>query len=976
MTELTGARPERPTSAEVHATAPVLRRCGGAPCACEQDEKTLMRDGTGGPAFAPPAVHDVLGSAGAPLDPAVRGALEPRFGRDFSRVRVHTDARAALSAEMVNARAYTVGQDIVFAAGSYTPGTTDGRRLLAHELTHVAQQDTGGPSAAPARLAVGTAGDPAEREADRVADQVTARRPAGAISSSSPLIRRQPAPAPANPLAVCFQPGRAPATAPGPDTCWAQKPENCPSFGSWLSSFDPLRTFSTADVVAGPGMFTPLGDAAAARDPRDTRAALPGETAVSTGAATPVPNRQPADRFIDHPTDVWVRTCLPPELRATAYMLPADCADTAVILWHVWLFAHHRSARFGQWVCGVNAGRADGGPGTGGVGRVTNEVYSQNVSQMLAPYADATGRPLRTFTALRDRLHPGDVLVWRHSGAGSSAPGHTQTIVEVVRAGGNVTAINVIQGNMPLDAAQATTIRGRLAGEHQPQPEVMALRRAPGRRLEMSAISGAELTDGPDPAQAGQQNPPDVWLLGAGTGLVAAGPPKTAARPATGQSQPRQVSDWATPLGAVTTPGQLVDVLEAAAHELRALVDSGGTDDAGATRIGLSAGETLWRMAVKAGGLGEQAHFRRLMELKSMVRALRDDEPTHPRHAELVRVFTLFEVAFDRAGRGMTSVRFPATARRGHRMVRILVTGFDPFFPANRDGSPAAGAWNPAAAAALALDGRPPIDAGGGLDVFVESMIFPVSNADFDRGLVEGAVGPHLGQVDAVLTVSMDPNERRPGVLKLERFAAGVRDESIATGGRERLTDVPRVSPGSSGRPLIESLGPLDALRGQATSGAVSVTTGDTVTLRFATAPEATRFAGGLSPAGRVTGTDVEVDDVAALRRVAGAATTRGPGPAQLTFTDGGRQHTATLVSGPGGNFLSNEVSFRVLRMIEALPAANRPLSFHTHTPLGLDPSAGAGRAGEVRANVIEGLTRVIRIVARQIDQRRRGSTP
>ena len=89
---------------------------------------------------APPIVDRVLSSPGRPLDPATRAFMEPHFGHDFSRVRVHTDDRAAASARAVQARAYTVGADVVFDAGQYAPGTEAGRRLLAHELTHVVQQ--------------------------------------------------------------------------------------------------------------------------------------------------------------------------------------------------------------------------------------------------------------------------------------------------------------------------------------------------------------------------------------------------------------------------------------------------------------------------------------------------------------------------------------------------------------------------------------------------------------------------------------------------------------------------------------------------------------------------------------------------------------------------------------------------------------------------------------------------------------------
>ena len=68
--------------------------------------------------------------------------MESRFGHDFSRVRVHTDARATDSALAVNAQAYTVGRDVVFGVGEYAPGAHTGKSLLAHELTHVVQQRT------------------------------------------------------------------------------------------------------------------------------------------------------------------------------------------------------------------------------------------------------------------------------------------------------------------------------------------------------------------------------------------------------------------------------------------------------------------------------------------------------------------------------------------------------------------------------------------------------------------------------------------------------------------------------------------------------------------------------------------------------------------------------------------------------------------------------------------------------------------
>ncbi len=111
----------------------------------EKEDKQIMRMETGGAgAEVPSQVYDVLGSGGKALDGGVRSFMESRFGHDFGAVRIHTGAQAAESAQAVNARAYTVGNDVVFGAGEYNPSSTGGRHLLAHELTHVIQQGGGG----------------------------------------------------------------------------------------------------------------------------------------------------------------------------------------------------------------------------------------------------------------------------------------------------------------------------------------------------------------------------------------------------------------------------------------------------------------------------------------------------------------------------------------------------------------------------------------------------------------------------------------------------------------------------------------------------------------------------------------------------------------------------------------------------------------------------------------------------------------
>jgi hypothetical protein len=140
------------------------------------------------------AVQQGLESSGSPLSGGTLQMMESRFGHDFSQVRIHTDARADESAEAVNARAYTVGSDIAFRAGEYQPHSSDGQRLLAHELTHVVQQRAA-PGGVQAKMEVSQPGDPAEVEAEDVADEVmTKEEPAAARSAQRMALQREAMP--------------------------------------------------------------------------------------------------------------------------------------------------------------------------------------------------------------------------------------------------------------------------------------------------------------------------------------------------------------------------------------------------------------------------------------------------------------------------------------------------------------------------------------------------------------------------------------------------------------------------------------------------------------------------------------------------------------------------------------------------------------------------------------------------------------
>ena len=168
--------------------------CGGTCASCqekgvEEEESTVVQRQAN--ASAPGAPDDEIvpeASPGQPLDRDTRNFMEPRFGHNFSEVRVHTDTAAARSADALAANAYTTGRDIYFAAGKYAPATSQGQHLLAHELTHTVQQANGAVSAeAPVQshsVVVGSPDSPLETEAEQTAHHVLTS-PAQPVSISS-----------------------------------------------------------------------------------------------------------------------------------------------------------------------------------------------------------------------------------------------------------------------------------------------------------------------------------------------------------------------------------------------------------------------------------------------------------------------------------------------------------------------------------------------------------------------------------------------------------------------------------------------------------------------------------------------------------------------------------------------------------------------------------------------------------------------
>lgn len=141
----------------------------------------------------PPTVHEVLSSPGRPLDAQTRAFMNARFSHDFSSVRVHTGTAAAESARTVQARAYTVGRDVVFGSGEYRPETQSGRQLLAHELTHVIQQGRRESSPSIEALYIGSPSSAAEAEARETSSHILDGSSVSPSASITPgTIQRDP----------------------------------------------------------------------------------------------------------------------------------------------------------------------------------------------------------------------------------------------------------------------------------------------------------------------------------------------------------------------------------------------------------------------------------------------------------------------------------------------------------------------------------------------------------------------------------------------------------------------------------------------------------------------------------------------------------------------------------------------------------------------------------------------------------------
>jgi hypothetical protein len=192
-----GSRPDDRSEPLLWEAAAAGRRDVVGPEGMLRLQRAVGNGGARGLAEESPVLDVVSSGGGRPLDAPVRDDMEARLGADFGDVRVHTDDRAHDSAQSVNAHAYTVGSNVVFQRDRYDPGSSEGRTMLAHELTHVIQQRNGPVDGSPAvgGVRVSDPSDRFEREAASSAERAMSAPSAPVSADASPAaVQRQEAP--------------------------------------------------------------------------------------------------------------------------------------------------------------------------------------------------------------------------------------------------------------------------------------------------------------------------------------------------------------------------------------------------------------------------------------------------------------------------------------------------------------------------------------------------------------------------------------------------------------------------------------------------------------------------------------------------------------------------------------------------------------------------------------------------------------
>jgi Domain of unknown function (DUF4157) len=185
QTQHTSNRPSKPQET---ATPSIASQIGNAAVARLVQGQRIDRHGGGNAPLDTEIARaiDEQRGRGHELDTDARGRLESAFGEDFSDVRIHNDAEAHDLSKAVSAEAFTTGSDVFFESGKYDPGSSEGQKLLAHELTHVSQQRGAAPAS---EMTVSDPGDASEVEAKSVAESVSAAAPSAASPAGAVVSR-------------------------------------------------------------------------------------------------------------------------------------------------------------------------------------------------------------------------------------------------------------------------------------------------------------------------------------------------------------------------------------------------------------------------------------------------------------------------------------------------------------------------------------------------------------------------------------------------------------------------------------------------------------------------------------------------------------------------------------------------------------------------------------------------------------------
>lgn len=792
---------------------PLQRACrcgshtGGGHCeTCRDRRETLQRAGGGAFGEIPAIVNDVLRSPGQPLDPSTRDRMESTLGHDFSRVRIHNDRQASESARAVDALAYTVGSDVVFGAGLFRPDSSEGRQLLAHELTHVAQQGAGLRSMSANVSAIDP--DPgAEAEANRAAN--------------------------------AFR----------------------------------------GDHHISPGL---LQDAVLQRAPK------------GGGKAAP------------HITQIVVNQNINQAVTAT---FSDGSKETG-----------RCSTGKGHCCFDAAAGAAEGG--------ACSAAHSTDIDNNCTPVGDFTVTTKIAKTA-------SEINFWTQFHDAKQVALHEYWPVDGTPLSHGCVRLDTKMAKIIFDGAREGITKVKVEGLAKPRCE--------------NATLQSEWAD--DFKDAGKK-PPDGTMINPSTkkkftaseiaretkhiretrkemrsalGVDDKGLDAEVAAVAGGASVLSKIPRC-VPALTVEEKGvpaaQKSGFLQPDASKMSSAFSkalSAAKNEKAAEALVKKTGEDLWNdatAAAKKGGAGtddRQLYWTRLM----ITTELRKWSPSWVKDADtLRRLQTRLLQLLEQTSRGMTSATFPADKDKK----RILASGFDPFGFPNPGGDIKQS--NLSGAIALALDGETLTE--GTVSARVEAAVFPVRYSDFNEGVVENYLRPHLtGPNPPHLVMSISQGDAK---FELEEFAGRRRssdtyaDNLGQTGGGGSLTK-PIVPPGvGSGAEFIPHTVPapmLGAMRGAA--GHKGAITEETEVKDL--------------PPGATQPRDLP----------------KGPGS-----TPESKKTPGIAAEGSGGGFLSNEIFYRN-SLLQASAGTKVPM-IHLHTPR-LNP----GAADTTRNTLIETAKKILR---------------